>query len=265
MHKRTMVAAFLALSLFALATSAGAADEPSREAPAPVADRGNDSWLAADLASVVADSPNQLVTVRVDMIADGPGRSSVAAAGGTVLDARNRTLKVELPARALAALADAPGVASVRPLKTPDALAVTSQGVASSGADDWHALGLKGDGTRVAVVDLGFQGWQAAQADGDLPCRDLSWCANLVGWRSLRLIFRGRMARRWPRLCMTWPRKRRSISFVWAMNSPSRTPLTYMIANDIDVVNHSVGWFLSDRGDGSSTVDGSSLECGPSG
>jgi hypothetical protein len=46
---------------------------------------------------------------------------------------------------------------------------VTSQGVARVGAPAWHAVGLRGAGVRVAVVDTNFVDWTAAQASGDLP------------------------------------------------------------------------------------------------
>ena len=48
------------------------------------------------------------------------------------------------------------------------ALAVTSEGLAVVGAPEWHNAGHKGSGTRVAIVDLGFDGWDVLP-DGELP------------------------------------------------------------------------------------------------
>ena len=49
------------------------------------------------------------------------------------------------------------------------AASVESQGVAIMGADDYHALGIDGTGVKIGVIDLGFTGYQDAQASGDLP------------------------------------------------------------------------------------------------
>ena len=51
---------------------------------------------------------------------------------------------------------------------TRRALAVTSEGLAGIGATEWQAAGLKGAGTKVAILDMGFDGWEALPAD-ELP------------------------------------------------------------------------------------------------
>ena len=47
-------------------------------------------------------------------------------------------------------------------------LAVTSEGLAGIGATEWQAAGHKGAGTKVAIIDLGFDGWESLPAD-ELP------------------------------------------------------------------------------------------------
>ncbi|MBT3220904.1 MAG: hypothetical protein HN348_17610, partial [Proteobacteria bacterium] len=51
---------------------------------------------------------------------------------------------------------------------TRHALATTSEGLATIGAPNWQSAGYRGAGTRVAVVDLGFDGWDVLPA-GELP------------------------------------------------------------------------------------------------
>lgn len=48
------------------------------------------------------------------------------------------------------------------------ALATTSEGLATIGAPNWQSAGHTGAGTRVAIVDLGFDGWNVLP-DGELP------------------------------------------------------------------------------------------------
>jgi len=47
-------------------------------------------------------------------------------------------------------------------------LAVTSEGLVGIGATDWQAAGHTGAGTRVAILDLGFDGWESLP-EGELP------------------------------------------------------------------------------------------------
>lgn len=47
--------------------------------------------------------------------------------------------------------------------------AVTSQGVALTGAGDAHTLGTTGAGVHIGVIDLGFAGVATSQSTGDLP------------------------------------------------------------------------------------------------
>lgn len=68
-----------------------------------------------------------------------------------------------------ALLARLPAEAVVRLPYPHQPLAVTSQGVALTGAGDMQALGQAGFGTQVGIIDLGFSDLAASQASGDLP------------------------------------------------------------------------------------------------
>jgi subtilisin family serine protease len=94
---------------------------------------------------------------------------AVGAVGGVVGDRFGPNLDARVPAAALHELAAAPAVARVARPPLMELLAVAGEGVAASGADAWHAGGLNGAGARVAIIDGGFAGLAAAQANGDLP------------------------------------------------------------------------------------------------
>ena len=59
-------------------------------------------------------------------------------------------------------------VEETAPSATRRTLAVTSEGLAGIGATEWQAAGHTGAGTKVAIIDLGFDGWEALPAD-ELP------------------------------------------------------------------------------------------------
>jgi hypothetical protein len=89
--------------------------------------------------------------------------------GATVRYRKDNLHQVRLPANQLTALLARlpPGVLARLPwIKEPHAV---SQGVEMSGAADMHALGETGAGITIGVIDLGFEGFAATQATGELP------------------------------------------------------------------------------------------------
>lgn len=94
--------------------------------------------------------------------------AEVAALGGEVRLALPELglWEVLVPPEALPGLARLPGVRYVRRPHRPVPLG--TQGVGLSGAEAWHAAGLRGQGIRVAVIDAEFAGVEAALAQGRL-------------------------------------------------------------------------------------------------
>jgi len=92
---------------------------------------------------------------------EAAARAAVAAAGGRVTGALGDALQVWLPPAALTAVATAAGVAALGAPDYVQLAEVTTEGVARAGADAWHAAGLRGQGVRVAIIDAGFQGYNA--------------------------------------------------------------------------------------------------------
>jgi subtilisin family serine protease len=102
--------------------------------------------------------------------ADALDAAELAAQDGALRFRRGRLHEITLPAGRIAALLARLPAGSVARLPYPhQALAVTSQGVAITGAADMQALGYDGTGIKVGVIDLGFASLAAAQASGDLP------------------------------------------------------------------------------------------------
>ena len=131
------------------ALSALAAQAPERAAPA-----------AESLGLRVEDGQVQARLV-VAPGGEAAARAAVAAAGGRVTGALGDALQVWLPPAALTAVATAAGVAALGAPDYVQLAEVTSEGVARADADAWHAAGLRGQGVRIAIIDAGFQGYNA--------------------------------------------------------------------------------------------------------
>jgi len=109
------------------------------------------------------------VRVIVEMTDRGGALSELAAANAT-LEAQYADLaQVVMPVASLESLAASTAIRYMRPPFRNEALAVAGEGIAATGAATWHAAGITGVGTKVAVIDLGFAGYPARIASGDLP------------------------------------------------------------------------------------------------
>ncbi len=120
--------------------------------------------LAHDLGLTVEEDRVQ-VTVEGD---PGLDESRLAEAGAAVRSRYEGLFLCAVPVASLADVAAVEGVAWVRPPHRPIPC-ITSQGVALTGAAEWHAHGFTGAATKVAVIDVGFQGLSQAIAAGEIP------------------------------------------------------------------------------------------------
>jgi len=116
---------------------------------------------------------------------DGQSTAAIASAcslGATVETIYGDLVQVLAPVGLLEALSNSDGVRFVRQPTKYFPAAITGEGVSLVNADDWHAAGVTGSGVKVAVLDLGFEGYagllgtelpasvtaQSFRADGDI-------------------------------------------------------------------------------------------------
>jgi hypothetical protein len=150
----------LAAEVILAEVPAGNGAEYPHEIQRWVDDANRDPVKAASAVTVIVETDSTATTV-----------SSLANAHGGKLRYRwNRLHEVSIPAGKLAALIRLlPAGTVVRPPYPHQALAVTGQGVALTGAADMQSLGTNGAGVKIGVIDLGFTSLASAQASGDLP------------------------------------------------------------------------------------------------
>ena len=114
----------------------------------------------------------------------GPAAAIASAVARTlgsdlIVSASRSFLKVRIPLTGqplelLLKLAELSGIRFVRPPLVP-AAQVVSEGVALTGASLFHSNGVRGQGVKIAIIDLGFAGLSAAQARGELPANVLTF------------------------------------------------------------------------------------------
>ncbi|MCH7577226.1 MAG: S8 family serine peptidase [Chloroflexi bacterium] len=111
-----------------------------------------------------------------------PGRgegatTSVRTLGATVEGSYQNLVQALVPLASLEPLARTGSVEFVRPPLRPVPM-VTGEGVALINADGWQALGVSGAGVKVAILDLGFQGY------GSLLGTELPAAVSVMSFRA---------------------------------------------------------------------------------
>ncbi len=110
-----------------------------------------------------------LATIEVWTRDTNAAADAVLGAGGIVTSAAPGILEAEVSPRSLRGLGLDPAIGRLA-APAPIALeAIGGEGVADTGADAAHAAGISGAGVKLAVIDGGFAGYTTRQAQGDLP------------------------------------------------------------------------------------------------
>ena len=189
---------------------------------------------------------------RVEIMAASPtrARSLVIRRGGRVEGSYGRLIEAVVPVASLRSLARSRDIRSVRSPSQPVAEAVRGQGVGTTGASAWQKAGAGGAGVKIAVVDLGFQDWRRSQANGDLPasvvkadfCPAGGFEATSHGTAVAEIV--SEMA----------PDAKLYLVCAQTVAALGRA-VEYAKAQGITIVNHSVSWFNTSRGDGTGAAD----------
>jgi hypothetical protein len=214
-----------------------------------IADAARASGVAAALEKArasglqVAGSKVRLV-IQASDVAHAVGGATVA--GAEVEGSAGNLIQVLVAPGQLNALMNADGVEWIRPPLGHAEDAVTDEAVATTNAGTWHAGGDGGAGVKVAIIDGGFVGYAARQASGDLPvslttadfCSGQFNSATDHGTAVAEVVHKMAPAASLYLICV-------------GTEVQLAQAVTYAKANGIQVINHSVVWFNSSRGDGS--------------
>lgn len=203
-----------------------------------------------------------LVSIHTDGTVD-PIAAWVAGRGGFVANTAPGIIEAYVPVSQLVALSAVEGVGMVRVMGRPRGLygPTLSEGTEVHNADHWHANGYTGAGVKVGVIDVGFEEFGNLMGN-DLPSSVTVRCYAAAGTPT------GDLAN-----CQTDSVHGTGVAEAVMDIAPGAqlyiaNPFTHsdlldtvnwMAANGVQVINHSVGWWWSGPGDGTSPYPNSPL------
>lgn len=192
---------------------------------------------------------------RVQVVVEAQSTSAIPAihlelASRGALDVSSYRLWVQakVPLDQLINLSNARGVRYVRVPYVAKPASVVSEGVSLIGAQDYQRLGLQGNGVKIAIIDLGFEGLAEAFANGELPSNIEQYDLTYTGMGG---IAHGM-----------------AVAEIVHDVAPGATLLLLKVANEVQlgqaveealrqgakIINHSVVWFNTEYGDGTGGV-----------
>jgi subtilisin family serine protease len=186
-------------------------------------------------------------SMRVELLASRPAeaRALVRHTGGRVETSYRGVIEAVVPKASLRRLARSTAVRVVREPVRPVAEAVRGQGLQSIGAPAWHRSGVHGEGIKIAVVDLGFEGYARSQASGDLSASAVK--VNFCGSGGFELTSHGTAVAE----IVSEVAPAADLYLICVRDVAGLgLAVEYAQAKGIQVVSHSASWFNTSRGDG---------------
>lgn len=162
----------------------------------------------------------------------------ITSHNGVVRYKRGKRHEIKISAKKLEQLVKVlPANSFVRLPYPHQAVAVTSEGVGITGANEMQLLGSGGAGTKVGVIDLGFANYLSAQSSGDLPASlsILDYTGSGVGGTNHGTSVAEIVHDMAPDADLYLAKVSTSLQLEQAMSD--------MSAAGVHIINHSVAWF----------------------
>ena len=141
------------------------------------------------------------------------------------------------------------GVAFVRRPYRPYALAITSEGVSLTGASTFHSEGYYGQGAKVAIIDLGFQGLSEAVNAGELA--NVVYTYDYTGTGLETGTEHGTAV---AEIVHDMAPQADLYLFKIGNEVHLQEAVDYCVSDGIHIINHSVGWFNTNFYDGTGVI-----------
>jgi subtilase family protein len=207
------------------------------------------AWAAATRADALGlETTGTRVEVEITARDSGQVAAAIEDLGGSVQARYRGLLEALVPLGSLDELAARGTVRWVGRPARPQPAAIADEGVATTGADAWQNDGTSGKGVKVAIIDVGFRDWQAQQAGGELPAAvtTKNFC-SARGFDGLDADAHGTAVAEIVHDMA--PDARLYLVCVDSLAGLGQAK-DYVVGKGIGIVNHSVGWYNTARGDG---------------
>ena len=226
------------------------------DASARTADAGDPSHWESSVAVTIYLIPENVDAV-VSFLEDN---------GGSPRNVGEDYIEAYVPTSLLGQTSEQPGVLRVReitpPLPAQSALTVAGHGPPAHGSAAWNEAGYRGDGIKVGLIDVGFEGISDLMGT-ELPVTVVARCYTDTGVFTQKLAdcendrYHGTLAAESvidiaPEVSLYIANPR---SF-----GDLRNTVEWMISEDVLVINQSVIWTFDGPGDGTSPYNDSPLK-----
>ena len=169
-------------------------------------------------------------------------------------------IEAYIPVSLLAEASTQEGVISIRTIIPPQPAqgTIVSEGAAAHGVPPWHEAGYKGQGIKIGVIDTGFEGFSSLMGT-ELPSPVYVRCYTEVSVFTSNLAdctdSEDNESRRLHGTAVTEALFDIAPDATYYISNTSswgdlQTAVEWMVANEVDVINHSVGWEWEGPGDG---------------
>jgi len=174
--------------------------------------------------------------------------------GGTVEATSRNLMTAKLPVNALSVIANnVKGVSFIRTPYIKKATKVdTSEGVTKTSADNYHDAGYYGQGSDVAIIDLGFDYLTEAKDSGDVPSSVIAYTNDYTGSGLEQGIQHGTNVAE-----IVYDMAPQADLYLMKISTTTdlQNAVDDAISMGVDVINHSVGWFNANFYDGTGPDD----------
>lgn len=175
-------------------------------------------------------------------------------------------IEAYVPITLLSRLSQQNGVIAISTIVPPKPVqsGFVSEGVPIHGADTWHLAGLRGEGLKIGVLDVGYDGFQALMGV-ELPsaAKVHAFCFNELGspthdLRHCEIESENHGTAVTETIYDIAPNATFYIANLTSLGDMRRA-VEWMVSQDVDVINQSAGWTWTGPGDGTSPLQDSSL------
>ena len=177
--------------------------------------------------------------------------------GGDPRNVGEDYIEAYVPVTLLGQLSQQPGVARVREIvpPEPDYGPVISQGVQAHGSATWNQAGITGQGIKVGIIDIGFNGFKDLMGT-ELPMTVEARCYTDIGEATNNLDNCENESRHGTGVAENIMDIAPGVSLFIANSTGSgidfMDTVNWMISNDVSVINRSIGGGFHGPGDGTS-------------